>query len=237
MMRRVAAAMGALVLVVVVAIGADVVVRAVVERRATEALAETGLEFSPDAAVSMGGFPFLTQLARGRLTAARVTAESVVIDGVELTDVVATAHGLTTASPYTAEEVTLEATAPAATLTAAVAGSLVGRLGLDVEVSVEDDRLVASTRVLGLPATVTMRPEPAGSSIGMGVESASIAGLTVSVEDLPAVLRDALDGLEVPLDGLPDGFELTETQVVPDGLRLTAAGQDVSLETIEAVAP
>jgi hypothetical protein len=236
-MRRVAVLLGAVVLLVVVAVGADLVVRSVVESRAGRSLDSTGLEFSPDAAVTMSGFPFLTQLARGRLTEASVTAESVVIEGVELTDVVATARGLTTSAPYTAEEATLVATAPAATLSAAVARSRVGELGFDVEVVVEGGRIVARTRVLGLPAEVTMRPEPAGTSIGVGLESVSLAGFTISAEDLPAALRDALDGLEVPLEGLPEGLEVTGVEVVPDGLRVSAGGEDVALEAIEAVAP
>lgn len=229
-MRHLLAVVGALLLLAVVLVAADRITQAAVERNATAALATSGLEFSEDATVQLGGFPFLTQLVTGRLREASLHAESVVIDGIVLTDVDASAHGITTSNPRTAQSVSLTATAPASTLSDAVERSQLGQLGVDVEITVEDGEVLASTSILMVPVVVTMVPEPAGDAIGVGLESVKIAGLTVSVADLPQAVRTALDRIEVPLEGLPEGLEVTEVEVVDDGLRMTATGTDVVVE-------
>lgn len=210
---------------------ADRVVHTQAEARATASLATAGIDLSDDAQITLGGFPFLTQLLRGTLTEASLEAGGATIEGMDLVDVEATAEGITTAAPYTATSLELSATAPTATLTQAVAASQLGDLGFDVEIGIEDDAVVASTTVLGgLPARVTMVPVPAGRAIGLGLESVSVAGFTVSAEDLPRVLRDALARIQVPLEELPEGLEVTDVVVVADGLRITASGTDVVLE-------
>lgn len=229
-MRHLLAVVGALLLLAVVLVAADRITQAAVERNATAALATSGLEFSEDATVQLGGFPFLTQLVTGRLREASLHAESVVIDGIVLTDVDASALGITTSNPRTAQSVSLTATAPASTLSDAVERSQLGQLGVDVEITVEDGEVLASTSILMVPVVVTMVPEPAGDAIGVGLESVKIAGLTVSVADLPQAVRTALDRIEVPLEGLPEGLEVTEVEVVDDGLRMTATGTDVVVE-------
>jgi hypothetical protein len=61
----------------------------------------------------------------------------------------------------------------------------------------------------------------------------SLGGLTITVDDLPDRIASRLTDLEVPVSGLPEGLTLTSVAVVPDGARITATGQDVTL----AVAP
>lgn len=229
-MRRLLAVVGVVVLVGVAFVVADRLVQATVEQRATEALPTSGLALSDDATVSLGGFPFLTQLATGRLRDASLTASSVEVDGVVLTDVVATASGVTTAAPHVAESVALTATAPESTLTDAVEQSRLGQLGVDVTITVEAGEIVATTSLLGLPVVVVMAPEAAGDAIGVGIEEVRIAGFTVTVDDLPQAVRTALDQVRVPLEGLPAGLSVTEVEVVEDGLRLTATGTDVQVE-------
>ncbi len=209
---------------------ADRLVHRSAESRATEALADAGIDLSDDAAITLGGFPFLTQLASGRLTEATLDADGATIEGMDLVDVEATALGVSTAAPYTAESLELSATAPAATLDQAVADSGLGELGFDVEIGIEDGVVVASTTVLRLPVEVSMVPVPAGRAIGMGLESFSIAGFTVSAEDLPEILRDALARIHVPLEELPEGLEVTDVVVVENGLRITASGTEVVLQ-------
>lgn len=210
---------------------ADRLVHARAEASATASLADAGIELSEDAEITLGGFPFLTQLMRGTLTEASLEAGGATIEGMDLIDVEATAQGITTAEPFRAASLELAATAPAATLTQAVEASQLGELGFDVEIGIEEDAVVASTTVLGgLPAQVTMMPVPAGRAIGLGLESVSVAGFTISAEDLPRVLREALARIQVPLEELPEGLEVTGVVVVPDGLRITASGTDVVLE-------
>ena len=44
---------------------------------------------------------------------------------------------------------------------------------------------------------------------------------------LPAALRQALTGLQVPVNGLPQGLTLTSAEVVPAGVHVTLTGDDV----------
>jgi hypothetical protein len=63
------------------------------EHRAADAL-EDKLKLSAAPEVEIGGFPFLTQLADGRLESVKVTVPDVAADRVSLAQVTATAHGV-----------------------------------------------------------------------------------------------------------------------------------------------
>ena len=70
----------------------------------------------------------------------------------------------------------------------------------------------------------------------MSVENVQIAGLTVSVDDLPDVIGKRLSDVEIPVVGLPEGVVLSDATVVADGVRITADGTDVVLPTQAAPA-
>lgn len=224
------------VVLVALALGALVAVDryalAQTERRVVEDLAEAGIELSPDVDVDIAGFPFLTQVARGRITVATLEADRAVIDGYELTDVEVAARGITTAAPSAVESLEVVATAPVTTLTEAVADSPLAERGFDVEVGIEAGLVVASTSVFGLPVEVTLRPEPAGREIAMALAGFAVAGFAVDADALPAALREGLGAISVPLEGLPEGMTLTAVETVPDGLRITAQGANLPLEDL-----
>lgn len=233
-MRR--AVVGLILLVLVlgaVAVAIDRVALARAEHEVVEQVAAApGLTVTADARVTIAGFPFLTQVWSGRLADVALEADGVTVDALDLADVTATARGVTTAEPLTADRLEVAATVPTATLTAAVDRTPLGDLGFDVAIVIEDGRLVAETDLLGLPVRIGMIPEPAGREIAVGLETFAIAGLTVSSTDLPRTLRDALADVTVPLDELPAGLAATGVAVVADGLRITLAGNDVSLEDL-----
>ena len=210
---------------VVVVVGA-VVADGAVRTRTEATLARTVAAELPgtDPAVSIGGTPFLTQVLAGRLDHVEVTAPEATLDGLVLQDVVVQLDGVSTAQPTTAEHVTLTATLQPAALQAV--------LRLDAELSIDGGDLVATLELLGLPIDVALEPRAAGRSITVDVVSLSLGGAQVDVEDLPPALADQLTGLSVPVESLPDGIELTEVAVVPDGVRAVAVGTDVVLDAL-----
>lgn len=212
--------------VLAVVAGGAVVADGVVRDRAEADLATSlvdevpGLTTEPD--VTIEGFPFLTQVLGGELEHVRISAPAVTVDGMPLHDVVVDLEGVSTDRPTTARLATMTASASL--------GDLSDQLAMDADLSVEDDLLVATTSFLGLPVAVRLTPRPAGRSIEADVESFALAGVTVSAADLPSQLTDRLQGLSVPVDGLPEGMILTAVDVTASGLDLEAGGEGVVLD-------
>jgi len=137
------------------------------ERIATEVAAGIpGVEQPP--AVSIGGFPFLTQLMAGRLASVHVTAPTATVDGLRLDDVVVELTGVATQAPFTAEHAVMTAMASADAVQAV--------LSVELDLSIRDGSLVASTTVLGLPLDVVLAPRAAGREVEVDVTGFVLAG-------------------------------------------------------------
>jgi hypothetical protein len=203
------------------AVVADGVVRRQTEARIATATAAgiPGVEQPP--AVSIGGFPFLTQLMAGRLSSVHLTAPTATVEGLRLDDVVVELTGVTTEAPYTAE---------GAVMTAMISPEAVQAvLSVELDLSVRDGSLVASTTVLGLPLDVVLAPRAAGQEVEVDVTGFVLAGASVRSADLPGSIADQLQGIRFAVAGLPAGMALTAVDVTPDGLRLSAEGRDLAL--------
>ncbi|WP_250447662.1 DUF2993 domain-containing protein [Actinotalea sp. C106] len=179
-----------------------------------------GLDETPE--VTIGGFPFLTQYLAGRISTVHATAQELTVEGVPLQDVVVDLEGVTTESPITAEDAHMTAHVPLAGVLDAV--------DLPLEVAILDGSLTATAEVFGLPLDAVLVPRADGRSIGIDIETFTLAGATIAAEDLPAGISGQLDAIAIPLDGLPEGIELTEVVVEGDGFAVEAAGTDVVLE-------
>lgn len=179
-----------------------------------------GLGTEPD--VTIAGFPFLTQVAGGQLDEVTVSTSSAEIGGILLEDVDVLLSGVSTEEPYTARDVTMTASVSLDTLRR--------MLSIDADLAIEDGDLVATSSIFGLPLELTLTPRPAGRSIEIDLISLSLAGATVSAEDLPNALADQVEGLEIPMDELPVGMELTGLELTRDGVDLTVEGQDILLD-------
>jgi len=217
-------------LVVVVVLGAGLVVAdrvaaAEAENRAVETIELNleGVQGTPD--VTIGGFPFLTQLLRGSLTEVSGHVDGMTLEGIDAVDVQVEAQDVSTTEPYTAGSGSIAATLPTASIEQVVAD----RTQLDVKVAVDGDALTASGQVLGLNLSATLTPRVEDGKLLVDVGGLKLAGLTITVDDLPASIRSRLTDLEVPVSGLPEGLVLTEATVVPDGVRITATGTNVTL--------
>jgi hypothetical protein len=217
-------------LVVVVVLGAGVVVAdrvaaAEAENRAVEAIEQNldGLQGTPE--VTIGGFPFLTQLLRGSLKEVSGQVDGITLEGIDAVDVDVEARDVSTSEPYTAGSGSIAATLPTASIEQVVAD----KTDLDVQVAVEGDALTASGEVLGLTLSATLTPRVDDGRLLVDVGGLRLAGLTITVDDLPTSIRSRLTDLEVPVSGLPEGLVLSEATVVPEGVRITATGTDVTL--------
>ena len=201
---------------------ADGLAREEAEDRVAEELRTglDGLDESPE--VTIGGFPFLTQYLAGRISTIHATADELTVEGLPLQDVVVDLEGVTTESPITAEDAQMTAYVALADVTEAVE--------LPLEVALVDGALTASTQVLGLPLDAVLVPRADGRAIAIDIESFDLAGATIAADDLPTGISDQLDGIAIPLEGLPEGVELTEVVVEGDGFTVEAAGQDVVLQ-------
>ncbi|MGN8244473.1 LmeA family phospholipid-binding protein [Cellulomonas soli] len=183
------------------------------------------LEVTGEPDVQIDGFPFLTQLASGTFSHVTVDVDGAVLDGVQATDVTMDARGVTRGDPVTVDQLEASLTLPAATVQDAAAE----RTGLAVTVVVQGDAMQGSMDVLGVPLAATFVPRVDGGRLLVDTTSLSLGGLSVDAASLPGGLGERLTGLEVPVDGLPEGVELTDAQVVAGGVRITAAGTDVAL--------
>jgi len=213
------------VVVVVALVGVAVLGDAVLRNRveasvAEEVAADLG---APRADVTIAGFPFVAQLVAGTLDRVEVSAPRATVDGVRLDDVEATLLGVSTGTPRTVEDMRLTASLDPAALTAALPQ------GMTLEG--ESDRVTVHLDVLGVAIEATLEPSAAGRSIGIALEELTVAGVSVRAGDLPFGIGDALTGLSIPLDGLPEGIELTDVRVADGRIQVAAAGTGVVLPT------
>lgn len=177
--------------------------------------------------VDVGGFPFLPQLLRGTIDQVDVTVDGLTLGGIAAEDVVVSAQDATTSEPLTVGAAHIEATLP----TASVEQVIADRTGLEIEIAVEGDALRASGSLLGLELSAALVPRVDDGRLLVDLEDVKVAGLTVSVEDLPDLIASRVQDLEIPVDGLPEGLTLSSATVVPDGVRVVADGTDVELPT------
>lgn len=222
-MRKVVALVATLVVLAGLAVGADRISVVRAESTAAQRVRQT-LDVQGDLAITVHGFPFLTQLAGGRLDRVTGTADEVRFGSLTLTQVDVAATGVSTHTPVTTATADLAATVPTATLQQIVQQ----RSGLALSVAVAAGAVTVSGDALGLTVTAAAVPRVEGGRLLIDLGDVRIGGLQVAVANLPAALRDRLTGLEVPVDGLPAGLVLQSATVVDDGLRIGATGTDVT---------
>jgi len=210
-------ALGVAVLLTVAG-GAVVVDRAAVSTAQGEVVRELRRNFDGvvgEPAVTIEGFPFLTQVLAGTLTDVTARVDGVTVDGA----------GVSTSQPYTVHQAVLSATLPSAALEQLIAS----KANLDVALRLDGNRLVAATTLLGLDVTATVVPRAQDGRIRVDIADVTLGGLPIGVGDLPGAVAARLRNLTIPFDGLPAGMRLAGVVVRDGGVRITAAGTDVAL--------
>lgn len=216
MARRIGWTILVLVVLIVVAITADVVSRA-----RTESIIAAELRSSASAMsgvdVSIAGAAFLPQLFAGHFDQVTATADTLLVDGLELDDVHATLTDVS-ADDGTAGSILFTAQLTPAALTATVAP--------DLTYTIEDGALVAT--LASAPLAASLVPQANGAVIDLRVTELSLAGIVVAPEDLPLGLGAVFDDLAVDVD-LPAGIRLDDVTVGSEALEVTVSGTDVLL--------
>ncbi|ROS26136.1 DUF2993 family protein [Cellulomonas sp. PhB150] len=207
------------------AVGADRWAAGETQDRAVDAIEQNleGVVGTPS--VDVGSFPFLTQVWAGSIDDVTGHVQGATLGGLDATDVDVEATGVSTSEPYTADHATISATLPTASIEKVVAD----RSGLDLKVTLVDDKLKVSGTVLGLTLAAQIDPRVTEGKLLADVAELSLGGLKVDPSDIPGGGGARLEGIEIPVEGLPKGLVLTDAKVTDDGLRITAEGDDVVL--------
>ncbi|MFC7403562.1 DUF2993 domain-containing protein [Georgenia alba] len=215
-----------LVLLLVVVLVADRATHARTEARISGELARS-LDLQEPPAVTVDGFPFLTQVAAGRLGSVRAQAEDVTIDtpdgSLGLHGVRAHARDVTLQTPSVVGRLEL-----GGTLRDASIQNIVGRPG--VEVATRTDGIHLTTEILGLRAGLVAVPEVTAERFVFRPVAASLAGNDVELATVVGLLPPELRELEVDVSDLPMGLRVTAADPVDGGLRLALTGTDLTLE-------
>ncbi len=215
---------------VVVVVGAGLYVTDRVALSRAEDRVAAGIEANFDGVqgqpqVDLGGFPFLPQLLNDRIEDVTASVDGVTIGGVAATDVQVAAQGVSTDEPYTVEHGDVAATLPPESVEQVIAD----RTNLDVDVVVEGGQLRLEGKVLGVTLSAALELRVEDGKLLATARDFTLGPATISVDDLPGGIGDRLTDVEVPVDGLPQGVVLTGATVIPAGVRITAAGNDLTL--------
>jgi len=226
---------GKSVLAVLVALGlligggylADSWIRSEVENRVESTVLEQLPELDADLTAELGGRFATPQLVSGTLETITITAPQATIDGLTLTDVHIVATGVPIRGSGAVASVHATGTAPTATVLAAIERRV--NLPEGVELQLLDGEIAAVTTVLGVPLEAYVRLVPQPRAITIDVDRLVLGGATVDAADVPFDLGGLLGSTAVDLDMLPEGVELTDLVVTPEGIDLVLTGTDVAV--------
>ena len=214
-----------LLVVVLVLVVVDRIAAARVEQAVADGFTARVEDPVGEPRVEVGGFPVLTQLAAGRIDDVDIRLDGATLGGVAMTDLAIAARGVSTTGPQRMDHVDVHAIVPVAS----VQDLVTQRTELDVEVGVQGDELELRGTALGLPLVATLTPRVVDGRLLVDLGSVSVGGVELDPTLLPQDVSGRLTGLEVPLEGLPEGLVLTDAVVDPAGLRITASGTDVTI--------
>lgn len=162
------------------------------------------------------------QLARGSLSQVHVTMTGVPLEGgLALDDVKIDLVDVTTSSPRTAKTITAQALLSTT--------QIQKLLGDAWKVTPQGDALQISTSG-ALPITGTVQPVVQSGQLTLNLTDVTVLGIHVDPANIPAVIKDRLNGLTAGFGKLPLGLHLSGVTVVPSGVSITAAGTNVNLE-------
>jgi hypothetical protein len=186
------------------------------------------------AEVTIHGFPFLTQLARGSLARVTATLDSGSFGGYAVSDVRVAARDVDPRSPWHAGHATADGVVAFDTVGAAVGEQLGTRVTVG-PAPADPGAVTLAMPVTALGTSVdvvaVVLPDVVDGALAVQVTAVSLGGVTVDVSALPAGLADRLGALRVPLR-MPDGVTLVAARGEPGGVRLVLDARDVALGSL-----
>lgn len=176
--------------------------------------------------VSLGGFPFLTQVARGTFTKVQVKTNAITV-GRFHTELSATARTVRTAGgTLQAASLTATATIRYAEMSALTAGASADGLGYDGAGRL---RTATTVHLFGkdIPVVVHASPEISGTSLLVRPTEVEVPAVGMR---LPATqLGDRAGPRTIDLPALPAGLSYSSASATESGLEITVAGRDLSV--------
>jgi hypothetical protein len=214
-----------LVVIVVLLVVLDFAARLVAESVAASEIKKQGFPKKPS--VSIGGFPFLTQVASRDISSVTVSSTNVPAGPIKISSIDAHLHGVHINSSFNGATVdTLDGTAKItfgalskSLSKQAGVGGLLGAAGLHLT-SVSNNEVKASINVVVTSGSAVFKVTQApGDKLDIRM---------VSSHGLPTELLGSLRNITVPLSGLPLHLKLESVQVTPAGIVGTLGGQDLT---------
>ncbi|WP_431683361.1 LmeA family phospholipid-binding protein [Kitasatospora sp. KL5] len=201
------------------ALGADRVAAGAAEDRLAHRLAARQPAVTGTPQVTLGGFPFLVDAARGSFPTVQIRADAVAASGLPVEAAVGLRDVTERSGRYTAAKADARFTVPLDALASAV--------GQDTSVAADHGRLRLTRTVLGLPLDVTAEVRLADGTVGIRPVSATLAGRPLDPADgrFAAVFRDR----DRPLPDLPAGLAADAVTVDGNGLTVHARAGRVTL--------
>jgi hypothetical protein len=217
-----------LIILIGLVIAADRVGLMVAEKEiAKNVAAQSELDHNPK--VSIKGFPFLTQALGGDYDEIDVHIGDMVQLGVHLKDAEVVLKGVHAPLSDAVHGDASKIVADSATSIATVGYDEVDKEapnGMKVSAKGTALQVHGPVTVLGFTRTVTatVTVQPSGRSVRVVPQSVKTSGATI-----PMALVQQAFTFTVPVKGLPLGSKISDVTVQPDGLRVSATAQDVSL--------
>ena len=228
--RTVMIAVISVLAVLAVLIAGDRVANAVAQNAlATQLQSELSTPTKPE--VSIGGFPFVTQVLGGSFSSVQVMADDATVQ--EGPTSVAIAHLDATLTGITASDRYQNVVADRGEATALVDWTGVSTLAGQQMSYVADDRMRIDFSVpigrLSIDGFITGRPQ-----LDVEAQTISVADPEVKVAsvEVPQAVVDAVSRIvlqPIPIQDLPYDISVTGLTVQPDGVVLSGTGQDIPL--------
>lgn len=190
-------------------------------RTEAQIAAEVGETVGAPVEVSVGGFPFLTQVAAGSLDHVELDLPEVTLDGIHLVDAHVTARGATTSQPTTIRALTATALLPIEELDRLFKAES----GLTADIEVRGESLSFTGEVLGAELAVVFRPVLVEGGISLEPEELRLGGRSLDVSRLGGLIDGLGRSLVLPV-GLPDGLRLSSLRIEPRGVQVELRGTD-----------
>ncbi len=200
---------------------------------ASRAACAAGLSSPPS--VSVGRFPFLTQVLAGRYDDVEVSARNVRLGDLVARTVDAGLHDVTLPDPGHVRigRVTADVTVAYSALPSRVAGQPVTFAGANGLLAIGTTVSLAGHQV---PVTVLALPQVTGDSLAIVPREVDVLGIRRPIGGALDRLFPAAD-LTQGLPKLPNGLHYRSASATADGLRVTLEGTDVTAPIGTCVRP
>jgi hypothetical protein len=217
--RIVTVLVAVVVVLLVLGVVADRGAVAVAQNQISEQIARE-LPGAGSVQTDIGGFPVLTQVARGTLDEVTVRLDDVPTEQGMLDSVTVVLSDVATAEPRTAGTVVATAVVPLSTLQA--------QLGDSWAVSVDGDALAVEFTG-AVPVEAAVVPVVRDGAITVDLRSITLLGVEIQGDSVPGFVTDALNSMVGSFGSLPFGLVPESVLVTASGVEVVATGSDVDL--------